>query len=84
MFEKIRNSKIEKMKIENCTILTPRETFTVAVRAVPGDLGLKSHPKDYQQKVTYHYGHPSKYRPKPMLLNLSALGGWQQWYANSN
>ena len=60
------------------------EIHTVAARAAPGDLGLKSHPKDYQQKLTYHSGHPSKYRPRPMLLNLSALGGWQQWYANSH
>ena len=36
------------------------EIHTVAARAVPGDLGLKSHPKDYQQKLTYHNGHPSK------------------------
>ena len=40
-----------------------REIHTVATRAAPGDLGLKSHPKDYQQKLTHHYGHPSKYRP---------------------
>ena len=26
------------------------EIHTVAARAAPGDLGLKSHPKDYQQK----------------------------------
>ena len=52
------------------------EIHTVAARAAPGDLGLKSHPKDYQQKLTYHYGHPSKYRPRPKLLNPSALGGW--------
>ena len=52
-----------------------REIHTVAARAAPEDLGLKSHPKDYQQKLTYYYGHPSKYKPKPMLLNPSALGG---------
>ena len=50
--------------------------LTVAARAAPGDLGFKSHPKDYQQKLTYHHGHPSKYTPRPMLLNLSVLGGW--------
>ena len=27
-------------------------------------------------ELTYHYGHPSKYKPRPMLLNLSVLGGW--------
>ena len=48
-----------------------------AARAAPGDLGLKSHPKDYQQKLTYHNGHPSKYRPRPMLLNPNVQGGWQ-------
>ena len=36
---------------------------------------IKSHPKDYQQKLTYHYGHPSKLKPRPMLLNPSVLGG---------
>ena len=30
-----------------------REIHTVATGAVPGYLGLKSHPKDYQQKLTY-------------------------------
>ena len=52
------------LKIENCTISIPREIHTVAARAAPGDLGLKSHPKDYQQNLTYNYGHPSKYKPK--------------------
>ena len=61
-----------------------KEIHTVAARATPGDLSLKSHPKDYQQKLTYHYGHPSKNKPRPMLLNPSALGGWPQWYANSH
>ena len=28
-----------------------KEIHTVAARAEPGDLGLKSHPKDYQQKM---------------------------------
>ena len=53
-----------------------REIHTVTARVTPGDLGLKSHPKDYQQKLTYHYGHPSKYKPRPILLNPSILGGW--------
>ena len=52
------------------------EIHTVAARAAPGDLGLKSHQKDYQQKLTYQYGHPSKYKPRLMLLNPSELGGW--------
>ena len=65
-----------KNENENCTKLI----HTVAA----GDLGLKSHPKDYQQKLTYHNCHPSKYRPRSMLLNPSVLGGWQQWYANSH
>ena len=50
-----------------------REIHTVAARAAPEDLDLKSHPKDYQQKLTYHFGHPSKYRPRPKLLNPSVL-----------
>ena len=52
------------------------EIHTVAARAAPGDLNFKSHPKDYQQKLTYHYGHPSKNRLRPMLLNPSVQGGW--------
>ena len=36
---------------------------------------LKSHPKDYHQKLTYNHGHPSKYKPRAMLLNPSKLGG---------
>ena len=51
---------------------------------LPGDLSLKSHPKDYEQKWTCHYGHPSKYKPRPNLLNPSVLGGWPQWYVNSH
>ena len=51
------------------------EILTVAARAEPWDLGLKSHLKDYQQKLTYHYGHPPKYKPRSMLLNPSVLGG---------
>ena len=50
-----------------------REIHTAAARAAPGDLCLKSHPKDYQQKLTYHNGHPTKYRPRSKLLNLSPL-----------
>ena len=40
-----------------------RKIHTVAARPAPGDLGLKSPPKDYQQKLTYWYGHPAKYKP---------------------
>ena len=52
------------------------EINTVAARPAPGDLGLKSHPKEYQQKLTYQYGHPFKYKPGPMLLNPIVIGGW--------
>ena len=55
--------------------IAQREINTVAARAASGDLGLKPHPKDNQQKWTYYYGHPSKYKPRPMLFNLSVLGG---------
>ena len=63
----------KKLKIAH---INPKEKYnhTVTARAAPGDLSLKSNPKDYQQKLTYHYGHPSKYRPRPMLLNPSVLG----------
>ena len=50
------------------------EIHTVAARAAPWDLGLKSHQNDYQQKLTYYNGHPSKYKQRPMLLNPSVLG----------
>ena len=72
LVQEINNMK----KNENCTILIQKKILSVAVRAAPGDLGLKSHRKDYQQKLTYYYGHPSKYKPRPMLLNPRVLGGW--------
>ena len=53
-----------------------REIHTVAARAAPEDLGLKSHLKDFQQKLTNYYGHPSKYKPRPMLLNPIVPGSW--------
>ena len=59
------------MKIENFEIAlyqSQREIYTVAARAAPGDLGFKSHPNDYQQKLTYKYGYPSKYKPNPILF----------------
>ena len=59
---------------ENRNNLIQLEINTVTTRAAPGDLGLKSNPKDYQQKLTYQYSHPSKYKPRPMLLNLTVRG----------
>ena len=41
--------KNEKMKI--ALYQSQREIHTVAERAAPRNLGLKSHPKDYQQKL---------------------------------
>ena len=38
----------KKMKI--ALYQSQREIHTVATRTAPGDLGLKFHPKDYQQK----------------------------------
>ena len=81
--------KIEKLKSRNCTILIQREIHTVASRAAPGDLGLKSHPKDYQQKLTYWYGrlfhnsllhflgsiNPNKFIPKCLSI-IVILWGW--------
>ena len=92
-----------------------QEIHIAAARATPGDLGLKSHPKDCQQgligigkfktffnhvgrcapptkphvdccshywayhftaeekdeeeELTHYYGHPSKHKPRPPLLN---------------
>ena len=39
--------------MNNFTILIPigNSYHTVAARAAPEDLGLKSHPMDYQQKI---------------------------------
>ena len=39
---------IMKKKIK-IALKSQREIHTVAARAAPGDLGLKSYPKDYQQ-----------------------------------
>ena len=73
IIKKLKNEK-KKMKI---TLYQPqRKIYTVTARAEPKDLGLKSHPKDYQQKLTYNYGQPSKHKPRPMLLNPNVLGGW--------
>ena len=60
-----------KMKMKIALYQSQREIHTVASRAAPGDLVLRFHPKDYQQKFTYYYGHPSKSKPRPMLLNPS-------------
>ena len=57
---------IEKLKI--ALYQFQREIHTVATGAAPGELGLKSHSKDY-------YGHPSKYKLRPTLLNPNVLGG---------
>ena len=46
------------------------EIHTVAARAAPDDLDLSN----YQQKLTLYYGHPFKCKPRPLLLNPSALG----------
>ena len=70
LFCKVKGSVLGKK--ENCTL----KIQTVAARAEPGNLDLKSHPKDYQQKLTYYYGLPSKYKPIPMLLNPIVPGIW--------
>ena len=51
------------------------EFHTFAASEAPGDLDLKSLSKEYQQKLTYYIGHPSKIKPRPILLNPSVLGG---------
>ena len=47
---------------ENGTVLIPKEIHTVAARAAPGDLDLKSHPKDYQQKLKASYNSKLDYK----------------------
>ena len=64
-----------KMKMKIALYQSQREIHTVAAKAAPGDLGLKSHVKDYQQKLTYNNSHSFKYKPRPMLLNPGVLGG---------
>ena len=39
------------MKNENCTIFIPKGNSYCRRKSSAKDLGLKSHPKDYQQKV---------------------------------
>ena len=51
-------------------ILSPQENHTVAAGAGPGDLGLKSHPKDYQQKLAYRVIHLSTNRGRCCLTPL--------------
>ena len=51
-----------------------REIHTVIARAAPGDYGLKSNPKDYQQKWTYLYGHPTKYKGQCCLPQVYQAG----------
>ena len=43
----------KKKKYKIALYQSQRENHTVAARAAPEDLSLKSHPKDYQQKLTY-------------------------------
>ena len=42
-----------KIQMKIALYQSQREIDTVAARAAPGDLGLKSHPKNYQQKLKY-------------------------------
>ena len=62
-------------KNENCTILIPKGNSYCRRKSSARGPRFKSHPKDYQQKLTYYNGHPSKYKPGSMLLNPSVLGG---------
>ena len=57
---------MDEIKMKIAQYESQREFHTVATRAAPGDIILKSHPKDYQQKLTHQYGHPSKYKPRSM------------------
>ena len=58
-----------KNKIENYTILIPKgNSYCRRKRSARGPQF-----KVYQQKLTYYNGHPSKYKPRPMLLNPSVL-----------
>ena len=71
---KIENENLKMKMNENCTILIPKGN-SYCLLAATRDLDLKSHPKDYQKKLTYYIGNPSKYKPRPMLPNPSVLGG---------
>ena len=53
---KTQQNKIQenwKLEMQIAFYQFQREIRTVVARAAPGDLGLKSHPKHYQQKLTY-------------------------------
>ena len=43
----------KKKKNENCTILIPKGNSDCRLKRSAKSLGLKSHPKDYHQKLTY-------------------------------
>ena len=65
-----------KNENEICTILIPEgNSYCRRERSARGPRFKVSSERLYQQKLTFHNGHPSKYRPGSMLLNPSALGG---------
>ena len=52
---KCKKKKKKKKKIENCTILIPKGNSYCRCKSSAEDLSLKSHPKEYQQKLTPIY-----------------------------
>ena len=48
-----------KKKLKIALYKYQKEIHIAAARVAPGDLGLKSHAKDYKQKLTYLLGHPT-------------------------
>ena len=74
-----------KWKNGNCTILIPKGNSYCRRKSSSRGPWFKVSSEGLSAEIDiYHSGHPSKYRPRSMLLNLSVLGGWQQWNANSH
>ena len=52
--ENEKKKKKKKKKERKLHYIDPKGKFYVTTRAALGDLGLKSHPKDNQQKLIYN------------------------------
>ena len=57
-------TKIEKLKIALHVYQYKREIHTVTARAAPGDLGLKSHPKDLSTEIDIRLRSPIQAQTK--------------------
>ena len=74
----------KKKKKENCTILISKGNSYCRRKSSVRGRRFKVSSEGLSAELTYRHGHPSKYKPRPMLLNSSVLGGLPYWYANSH